>query len=93
MEIKELNVDRHDCGKYACFSTSGSESFARFYFNDDGSINEKLTYSKHYYEQLHPKESKVKEKVRKKRMILTQAQALCHIVQALLIVLIAMIVL
>lgn len=66
MEIKELNVDRHDCGKYACFSTSGSESFARFYFNEDGSINEKLTYSKHYYEQLHPEESKVKEGSKKK---------------------------
>lgn len=29
MEIKELNVDRHDCGKYACFSTSGSETIVR----------------------------------------------------------------
>lgn len=55
-EIKQIKIDRHDSNKYKCTSVSGSDTFARVYYKDDGSLDEKLTYNKHYYAELHPKE-------------------------------------
>lgn len=52
-EIKQIKIDRHDSNKYQATSTSGADTFARVYYKDDGSLDEKLTYSKYYYEELH----------------------------------------
>ena len=34
---------------------------ARLWYNDDGSLDEKKTYSRGYYAKLHPEESQKKE--------------------------------
>lgn len=60
-EIKEIKIDRHDSNKYQSTSTSGLDTFAKVHYKDDGSIDEKLTYNKFYYAELHPEETKQKQ--------------------------------
>ena len=56
---------RHN-NHYKNSSEGGGKFYAKMYFNDDGSLNEKLTYSKSYYKKLHPdKPEKTKEKKEK----------------------------
>ena len=56
---------RHN-NHYKNSSEGGGKFYAKMYFNDDGSLNEKLTYSKSYYKKLHPdKPEKNKEKKEK----------------------------
>lgn len=58
---------RHN-NHYKNSSEGGGKFYAKMYFNDDGSLNEKLTYSKSYYKKLHPdKPEKNKEKKEKRK--------------------------
>ena len=61
MEIKNQVIDRHDCGKYSSTSDYGDRMEARLWYNDDGSLDEKKTYSRGYYAKLHHEESQKKE--------------------------------
>ena len=56
---------RHN-NHYKNSSEGGGKFYAKMYYNDDGSLNENLTYSKSYYKKLHPdKPEKTKEKKEK----------------------------
>lgn len=47
---------RHN-NHYKNSSEGGGKFYAKMYYNDDGSLNEELTYSKSYYKELHPENS------------------------------------
>lgn len=64
-KVAQIQIDRHDSYKYQCTAVTGSETFARVYYKDDGSLDEKLTYNKHYYAELHPEEAPKKEEIKK----------------------------
>lgn len=53
-------ISRSEAYKYNSVSYRGNDVTARVLYNDDGSINEKSTYSKRYYEELHPNPEKNK---------------------------------
>lgn len=65
MKIEQIQIDRHDSYKYQYTAVTGSETFARVYYKDDGSLDEKLTYDKYYYAKLHPEEAPKKEEIKK----------------------------
>lgn len=55
-------IDRHDAWKYQShLMAAGEPDKARIYYDDNGNVDEKKTYSKRYYEQLHPKTTEKKE--------------------------------
>lgn len=56
LSVENREIPYSDVGKYQCVSASGNSSkpTARFYFNEDGSLDELKTYNKFYYQKLHP---------------------------------------
>lgn len=59
---------RHN-NHYKNSSEGGGKFYAKMYYNDDGSLNEELTYSKSYYKELHSEDSgkNKEEKVTKEK--------------------------